>query len=217
MSTAIPIADIGQKYPVTISGLTLRKRNVYLLPGLKFCSPGELKMLKALVGCGAAAACLIGSAQPAHAAPTDCWFFTETQQYNVEAQDCDVTRRTEPSDRTTSGYLNTWIIRDASSTHILEAVLWDDESAEYTFLDRRGNVTSRVNGTWWTDSDGDTRLEFGVGNDGVDYSMAFTRPSSDYGSGAAYPPAFSGPTESYQPVRGGGLSSGEFSDRPFRF
>lgn len=175
-------------------------------------------MLKKLLVAGATAACLIGSAQPAQAAPTDCWFFDDNNQYNVESQDCDVTRRTEPSDRTTSGYLNTWVIRDASSTHILEAVLWDDESAEYTFLDRRGNVTSRVEGTWWRDSDNDVRLEFGVGNDGVDYSMAFTEPSSDYGSGAAYPPAgFGGGRESYQPIRGGGLSSGEFSDRPFRF
>ena len=106
-------------------------------------------MLKKLLGAGAIAACLIGSAQPAQAATTDCWFFDRENQYNVQAQDCDVTRRTEPSDRTTSGYLNTWVIRDASSTHILEAVLWDDESAEYTFLDRRGNVTSRVEGTWW--------------------------------------------------------------------
>ena len=53
-------------------------------------------------------------------------------------------------------------------------MLWDDDTAEFTFIDRNGNVTSRT-GTWWEDSDGDTRLEFGVGNDGVDYSMAFTR------------------------------------------
>ena len=174
-------------------------------------------MLKTLLGCGAAAACLIGSAPPAHAAPTDCWFFDDNNRYDVEAVDCDVTRRTEPSDRTTSGFLKIWVIRDSSSTHILEAILWDDDTAEFTFLDRRGNVTSRTIGTWWEDSDGDTRLEFGTGNDGVDYSMAFTRPTSDYGAGASYPPALGGGRESYQPIRGGGLSSGEFSDRPFRF
>ena len=174
-------------------------------------------MLRKLLGAGAVAACLIGSAQPAHSAVTDCWFFDDANQYNVSPQDCDVTRRTEPSDRTTSGYLNTWVIRDASSTHTLEAVLWDDDTAEFTFLDRRGNVTSRTEGTWWKDSDGDYRLEFGVGNDGVDYSMAFTEPSSDYGAGASYPPALGGGRESYQPIRGGGLGSGEFSDRPFRF
>ena len=71
------------------------------------------------------------------------------------------------------------------------------------------------------DSDGDTRLEFGTGNDGVDYSMAFTRPSTQDGTGSTYPPAFGGyqpdAPEYYQPTRGGGLSSGEFSDRPFRF
>ena len=67
-------------------------------------------------------------------------------------------------------------------------MLWEDGDAEYTFLDRRGNVTGRVDGTWWTDSDDDTRLEFGEGNDGQDYSMAFTKPSSDYGVGAHYRP-----------------------------
>ena len=174
-------------------------------------------MLKRILSGCAVTACVIGSAPPAHAAPTDCWFFDETNQYDVSAQDCDVTRRTEPSDRTTSGYLNTWVIRDATSTHVLEAILWDDDTAEFTFLDRRGNVTSRTTGTWWKDSDGDYRLEFGIGNDGVDYSMAFTKPSSDYGAGASYPPALGGGRESYQPTRGGGLSSGEFSDRPFRF
>lgn len=174
-------------------------------------------MLKTLLGCGAAAACVIGSAPPAQAAPTDCWFFDDDNRYDVTPIDCDVTLRTEPSDRTTSGYLRTWVITEPNSTRILEAVLWEDGDAEYTFLDRRGNVTGRVDGTWWTDSDDDTRLEFGTGNDGQDYSMAFTKPSSDYGAGAAFPPAFTSPTEHYQPVRGGGLSSGEFSDRPFRF
>ena len=174
-------------------------------------------MLKTLLGCGAATACLIGSAPPAYAAPTDCWFFDDNNQYDVSPIDCDVTLRTEPSDRTTSGYLRTWVITEPNSTRILEAVLWEDGDAEYTFLDRRGNVTGRVDGTWWTDSDDDTRLEFGEGNDGVDYSMAFTKPSSDYGAGAHYPPAFTSPTEHYQPTRGGGLSSGEFSDRPFSF
>ena len=182
-------------------------------------------MLKTLLGCGAAAACLIGSAQPAHSAPTDCWFFDDANQYDVQPIDCDVTRRTEPSTRTTSGYLNIWVIRQG--TYTVEAVLWDDDSAEFTFIDNNGNITSRVDGTWWEDSDGDTRLEFGVGNDGVDYSMAFTRPSTQDGTGSTYPPAFGGyqpggsagfgGRESYQPTRGGGLSSGEFSDRPFRF
>ena len=178
-------------------------------------------MLKTLVGCAAAAACVIGSAPPAQAAITDCWFFDDNNQYDVSPKDCDVTRRTEPSSRTTSGYLNIWVIRDFDSSHTLEAVLWDDDTAEYTFIDRNGNVTSRTTGTWWEDSDGDTRLEFGTGNDGVDYSMAFTRPSTQDGTGSTYPPAFGGyqpgGPEYYQPTRGGGLSSGEFSDRPFRF
>jgi hypothetical protein len=181
-------------------------------------------MLRKLLGAGAVAACLIGSAQPAYAAPTDCWFFDDDNQYDVQPVDCDVTLRTEPSDRTTSGYLRTWVISEPNSSYTVEAVLWEDGDAEYTFIDGRGNVTSRVEGEWWTDSDDDTRLEFGEGNDGVDYSMAFTKPSSDYGAGASYPPAgFDGggsggfPGESYQPTRGGGLSSGEFSDRPFSF
>ena len=106
------------------------------------------------------------------------------------------------------------MIRDQSSTHILEAVLWEDDRAELTFLDRQGNVTAQVEGTHYVDSDGDTRISFGDSG----YSMAFTKPTSDYGAGAAYPPAgFSGGRESYQPTRGGGLSSGEFSDRPFHF
>ena len=131
------------------------------MPEILFARPIK-KMLKRLLFAGATAACLIGSAQPAQAAPTDCWFFDDNNQYNVDPVDCDVTRRTEPSDRTTSGYLSTWVIRDANSTHTLEAVLWDSEKAEYTFIDRRGNITGRVEGTWWTDSDGDTRLEFGI-------------------------------------------------------
>ena len=177
-------------------------------------------MLKTLLGVGAAAACVIGSALPAQAAITDCWFFEPGNRTNVQPVDCDVTRRTEPSTRTTSGYLNIWVIRHDSYT--LEAVLWDDDSAEFTFIDDNGNVTARVDGEHWTDSDGDTRLEFGTGNDGEDYSMAFTRPSTQSGTSSTYPPAFGGyqpdgPAEFYQPTRGGGLSSGEFSDRPFRF
>jgi hypothetical protein len=177
-------------------------------------------MLKTLLGCAAAAACVIGSAPPAHAVVTDCWFWEPDTVGTVTAEDCDVTLRTEPSSRTTSGYLRTWIIRDQNSEHILEAVLWEDGKAELAFLDRSGNVTTQVIGETWTDADGDTRISFGDSG----YSMAFTRPSSDYGAGASYPPAgFDGggsdgfPGESYQPTRGGGLSSGEFSDRPFRF
>ena len=171
-------------------------------------------MLKTLLGCGAAAACLIGSAPPAHAVVTDCWFWEPDTVGTVTSEECDVTLRTEPSSRTTSGYLRTWVIRDQSSTHILEAVLWEDDRAELTFLDRQGNVTAQVEGTHYVDSDGDTRISFGDSG----YSMAFTKPTSDYGAGAAYPPAgFSGGRESYQPTRGGGLSSGEFSDRPFHF
>ena len=171
-------------------------------------------MLKKLLGAGAVAACLIGSAQPAQAIETDCWFWEPDTVGTVSAEACDVTLRTEPSDRTTSGYLRTWIIRDASSNHHLEAVLWDDDTAELAFLDRNGNVTTRVEGAHWVDEDGDTRISFGDSG----YSMAFTRPSSDYGAGAAHPPAgFGGGRESYQPIRGGGLSSGQFSDRPFRF
>ena len=170
-------------------------------------------MLKTLLGCGAAAACLIGSAQPAHAKATDCWFWTPDTIGSAEQQTCDVTLRTEPSSRTTSGYLRTWVIRDQHSSHILEAVLWEDDRAELTFVDRQGNITAQVEGTHWVDSDGDTRIDMTEG-----YEMAFTRPTSDYGAGAAYPPAFSGGgREHYQPTRGGGLSSGEFSDRPFRF
>ena len=169
-------------------------------------------MLKKLLGAGAVAACLIGSAQPAQAKATDCWFWEPDTVGRAEQQTCDVTLRTEPSDRTTSGYLRTWVIRDQHSEHTLEAVLWEDERAELTFVDHQGNITAQVEGTHWVDSDGDTRIDMTEG-----YAMAFTRPSSDYGSGAAYPPAFTGPTESYQPIRGGGLSSGEFSDRPFRF
>jgi hypothetical protein len=179
-------------------------------------------MLKTLLGVGAAAACVIGSAPPAQAAITDCWFFDANNQYDVQPVDCDVTRRTEPSSRTTSGYLQTWVI--VHDNYTVEAILWTDDTAEFTFIDERGNVTARTEGTWYIDSDNDYRLEFGTGNDGVDYSMAFTRPSSDYGAGAAYPPALGGgsssggfPGESYQPTRGGGLSSGEFSDRPFSF
>jgi hypothetical protein len=176
-------------------------------------------MMRVLCGSLAATACLIGSAQPAHSAVTDCWFWSPDTVGTVTAEDCDVTLRTEPSSRTTSGYLRTWIIRDQSSEHILEAVLWEDGKAELAFLDRNGNVTTQVIGETWTDADGDTRISFGDSG----YSMAFTRPSSDYGAGASYPPAgFSGgsggfPGESYQPTRGGGLSSGEFSDRPFSF
>ena len=101
-------------------------------------------MLKTLLGCGAAAACVIGSAPPAHAVVTDCWFWEPDTVGTVTAEDCDVTLRTEPSSRTTSGYLRTWVIRDQSSEHILEAVLWDDDSAEYTFVASNGNVTSRA-------------------------------------------------------------------------
>ena len=72
-------------------------------------------MLKTLLGCGAAAACVIGSAPPAQAVVTDCWFFDDNTSWTVTAEDCDVTRRTEPSSRTTSGYLNIWVIRDQSS------------------------------------------------------------------------------------------------------
>ena len=175
-------------------------------------------MLKTLLGCGAAAACVIGSAPPAQAAITDCWFFDDNNQYDVSPKDCDVTRRTEPSSRTTSGYLNIWVISTGDSNNILEVVLWDDDSAEYTFVDSNGNVTSRATGSWWTDSDDDTRLDF----DGFDFSMAFTKPSTQSGTGSTYPPAFGGyqpggPAEFYQPTRGGGVSSGQFSDRPFRF
>ena len=170
-------------------------------------------MLRKLFTAGAVAACLIGSAQPAQAKLTDCWFFDDDNQYDVEAVDCDVTRRRVPSDRTTSGYLSTWIIRDANSSHYLEAVLWTDETAEFTFIDRQGNITGKVDGEWWRDADGDVRLSLGDG----EYQIAFTEPSSDYGAGAAYPPVLGGGRESYQPIRGGGLSSGEFSSRPFHF
>ena len=84
------------------------------------------------------------------------------------------------------------------------------EKLNSTFLDRNGNITTQVIGETWEDADGDTRISFGDSG----YSMAFTKPTSDYGAGASYPPAgFGGGRESYQPTRGGGLSSGEFSDR----
>ena len=162
-------------------------------------------MLKKLLTAGATAACLIGSAQPAQAKATDCWFWEPDTVGRAEQQTCDVTLRTEPSSRTTSGYLRTWVIRDQHSEHTLEAVLWEDERAELTFVDRQGNITAQVEGTHWVDSDGDTRIDMTDG-----YEMAFTRPTFQ-------PEGFGGGRESYQPIRGGGLSSGEFSDRPFRF
>ena len=141
---------------------------------------------------------LIGSAQPAHARATDCWFWEPTTVGSAEQQTCDVTLRTEPSlFQRLSTYL---VIRDQHSDFILEAVLWEDDRAELTFVDRQGNVTAQVEGTHWVDSDGDTRIDMTEG-----YQMAFTRPTSDYGAGAAYPPALGGGREHYQPTRGGGL------------
>ena len=212
MSTAIPIADIGQKYLVTRQLFPYGGERPTFARRLKFCSTGELKMLKRILSGCAVTACVIGSAPPAHAVVTDCWFWEPDTVGTVTSEDCDVTLRTTPSSRTTSGYLRTWIIRDQNSEHTLEAVLWEDETAELTFIDRQGNVTAQVEGTHWVDSDGDTRIDMTEG-----YQMAFTRPTSDYGAGAAYPPALGGGREHYQPTRGGGLSSGEFSDRPFAF
>ena len=111
-------------------------------------------MLKRLLGAGALAACLIGSAQPAQAKLTSCWMWTPDTVGSASQETCDVTLRTEPSSRTTSGYLRTWTIRD-NSTHHLEAVFWTDDSVELAFIDREGVVTSQVEGTWHRDSDND--------------------------------------------------------------
>ena len=168
-------------------------------------------MLKRILSGCAVAACVIGSAQPAQAKLTNCWFWSPSDTGSVTSQQCDVELRTEPSSRTKSGSLRTWTIRD-NSTHHLEAVFWTDDSVELAFIDRQGVVTSQVEGTWHRDSDNDIVIDMGGG-----YIMAFTEPKSGYGAGSTYPPAFTSPTETYQPTRGGGLSSGEFSSRPFAF
>ena len=118
-------------------------------------------MLKTLVGCAAAAACVIGSAPPAQAAPSSCWWFTPDTYGEADEENCDVTLITVPSDRTTSGYLKQWVIDDYVSKTRVRLTLWDDDSAEIEFIDRRGRVTRTVYGDTWIDADGDTRVSFG--------------------------------------------------------
>ena len=67
-----------------------------------------------------------------------------TTTSDVTPIDCDVTLRTEPSDRTTSGYLRTWVITEPNSTRILEAVLWEDGDAEYSSLIAVATSPARV-------------------------------------------------------------------------
>ena len=75
-----------------------------------------------------------------------------------------------------------------AATHILEAVLWEDGKAELAFLDRNGNVTSQVIG-----GRGKTQM---ATRESASVTLVIPwpsrKPSSDYGTGAAYPPAFGG-------------------------
>ena len=112
MSTAIPIADIGQKYPVTRCGLTIRLRTALISrsPEILF-SRRITKMLKTLrlrSNCGLR--------HRKRAWPRrhhlDCWWFTPDTVSEADEEDCDVTLITVPSDRTTSGYLKQWVIDD---------------------------------------------------------------------------------------------------------
>ena len=160
-------------------------------------------MLKRLLTAGAVSACLIGSAQPAQAAPTLCWYAEDDSiAGTVSAYDCDVERYTD------SDGVIWYRITDEDGVHRI--ALWErDGVPEYAEVIWQGGRRKRVD--HWEDSDGDMVVGFKG-----DWWFAFRVPSSRPSTPArpSYdPPVWDAPA----PVRGGGLSSGEFSDRPFLF
>jgi len=81
----------------------------------------------------------------------NCWIYEG--QRSVPSFRCDVSRRTNANGHTVFDIRH----NERSGAHF-SVILWDDNTAEVFINGDRGEIT------WFTDKDGDTRLEIGGGD-----------------------------------------------------
>jgi hypothetical protein len=105
-------------------------------------------MFKSIIASTLIAVAGLSTGEAALAKSQDCWI--QEGQANAPAFRCDVSARTNAN-----GHLVWDISHNENNGANFSVLLWDDNTAEVFF------GGERLTTTWFTDTDGDTRVEVG--------------------------------------------------------